>query len=306
VDGLLRYRIILVAGKGGVGRTVVTAALAKVGAASGKRVLVADLEEPSSQGRSPLALLFGCDVLTNQPRPLEAGIDGVIIQAEYGTELFLQRIFRARSLVALAMRSRSLRRLLQAAPSFHEMGVFFHMLSVATERSADGRPRYDLVLVDMPSTGHTLALTGLPDILLRLIPTGPIAAAVREGEAVFQDRRTTAACVVTLPETLPISESLELIEGLVETRIPVGGVLVNRVPNDPFGPEERLALRDLVKDERLLGQRGLDRIVQSRDSMERLRRFVDVPIDTLPELELEGMSLVDSLAAAIVGKGEGR
>src|SRR5258706_83390 len=83
---------------------------------------------------------------------------------------------------------------------------------------ARGRPHHETILFDMPATGHALAMTELPDLLLRLIPRGPIAAALREGQTVMYDPERTTALVVTLAEALPVTESLELIAGLRRTR----------------------------------------------------------------------------------------
>ena len=300
MKGLLSHRIILVSGKGGVGRSVMTASIARAGAFVGRRMLVTDLEEPNSERRSALAALLGRYSLPRNPISVGPGIDGVLVQTEYGTELFLRSLFKAGPLVALAMRSKSLQRLLHAAPSFREMGMFFHLLHLATAKDDTGRPAYDHIVVDMPATGHALAMTGLPEIMLQLVPTGPIAEAFRQGRAIFHDSSTTTAWVVTLPETLPVSEALELLEGLAATDVPVSGVLVNRVPPNPFTDEERKGLLEAIDGRRFFGRRSLERIGQSRDSLQRLVDNVSVPVLTMPELSCDVDDLLDSLARRIV------
>ena len=59
---------------------------------------------------------------------------------------------------------------LVAAPSMHEMGLYYHLMMQLYAKNQDGEDLYDFVVIDMPATGHTLALTSLPEILLQLIP----------------------------------------------------------------------------------------------------------------------------------------
>lgn len=298
VDALFSKRVVLISGKGGVGRTVCSAALAHAAAVRGRRVLVADLEEPSSERRSALARLYGMAQLPAEPVAVGPHIDGVLVQTEYGTELFLKSIVN-RALVGLAMRSRSLQRLLYAAPSFREMGMFFHLLHLL-EREEKGRPRYDFVVADMPATGHALAMTSLPDILLGLMPRGPVAEAFKRGQAIFNNPELTGSWIVTLPETLPVSETLELLAGFVKTRMPIGGLIVNRRPANPFTDAERASLRSFLADKQVRGTRNLDRIDQADAAIERLREGARHHIAVLPELEAEGDELVELLSRKLL------
>ena len=299
LDSLFARRVVLVSGKGGVGRTVCAAALARAAATRGRRVLVADLEEASSERRSALARLYGRDQLPRDPIAVGPNVDGVLVQTEYGAELFLRSIFKAKSLVGLAMRSRSLQRLLYAAPSFREMGMFFHLLHLL-ELTDRGRPVYDYVVADLPATGHALAMTSLPDILLRLMPSGPVAEAFHRGQALLNNAAVTASWVVTLPESLPVSETLELLDGFRRTNMPLGGVLVNRMPANPFSLAEREALVSALGNRQVRGLRGLHRITQSEGALERLRAGTDLPISVLPEFAVEGQALVAELSQKLL------
>lgn len=299
MDSLFTKRVVLVSGKGGVGRTVCAAALARAGATRGRRVLVADLEEASSERRSALARLYGRDQLPKEPVALGPNLDGVLAQTEYGAELFLRSIFRNRALVGLAMRSRSLQRLLYAAPSFREMGMFFHLLHLL-EREEHGRLMYDFVVADLPATGHALAMTSLPEILLRLMPTGPVANAFRRGQAMLNNPEVTASWIVTLPESLPVSETLELLDGFRQTNMPLGGVLVNRMPANPFSPGERQALSAALGDRQVRGLRGLHRIAQSEAALRRLTTNTNLPVSVLPEFDSEGPELVEDLCRKLL------
>jgi arsenite/tail-anchored protein-transporting ATPase len=274
--------VVLITGKGGVGRSVVTAALAKLAVKAGRRVLVTEIGE-EGEDYSPLARHFARARLPKSPEPLGEHLMGAVLLARTGQELFLKSVVRSATVARVALSSDALRRLLSAGPSFREMGVFFQLLTyLRQERGTE--PEHQLILVDMPATGHALSLTGLPEQLLRLLPKGPIADSLREGQSYLNDPRLGAAWVVTLPETLPVSECLELIDGLTKTKMPVGGVVVNRVPADPFTADERAALTPLVTSNGWLGRDLFHKPLLARREVARLRANTRLPIFTVPEL----------------------
>ena len=280
-------------GKGGVGRSSMTAALATLAQRKGVRVLICDIgDDPNDY--SPLARHFGRDRMPAAAETIAPGIRGVVLLARSGQELFLKSVLHSGTLARAALSSEALRRLLSAGPSFKEMGVFFQLLTLLRAKRSDGSPENELVLIDMPATGHTLSLTGLPELLLRLVPRGPIAAALREGQSYLNDPKQGAAWVVTLPETLPVSECLELLEGLHKTGMPIGGVLVNRVPVDPFSPFEREALQSPLERINPLGAEGFRRPVQAQREIARLRAGMKLPLVQLPELA-HGVDLIAGL-----------
>ncbi len=296
LDALDNKRIILMTGKGGVGRSVITAALALLAQRRNLRVLVAELgDDPADY--SPLARYFGRDRLAMAPEELAEGVRGVLLLAQTGQDLFLRQVLRSATLSRAALSSDAMRRLLSAGPSFREMGIFFQLLALLREQRPDGSPVHELILVDMPATGHALSLTGLPQLLLRLVPRGPIADALREGQGYLHDPQRSAAWVVTLPETLPVSEGLELLEGLKRTGMPVGGVFLNRIPADPYTPAERAALRPLLERDDILGTETYRRPELAQRETARLRGSTQVPIYALPEVP--HTHLVTALAEAL-------
>ena len=118
----------------------------------------------------------------------------------------------------------------------------------------------------MPASGHALGLTGLPERLLSLMPTGPIARALKEGLPWFTEPDKCGAYVVTLPETLPVTEALELVEGLEKTDTPVGGVIVNRVLNDPFTDAERALLDPVLEGKDIYGKGRYEAVAEAEEA----------------------------------------
>lgn len=298
---LLGKRVVLVAGKGGVGRTTLTAALAVAAARSGKRVLVAEIAEPTLQTYSPLARIFGRSLFKDRAQLISPGIDGVMLEPRRGMETFLRDLFKSRTIVALAMRSKALQRFVQAAPSLHELGVFQHLLELVRKKDRSEKLFYDFTVLDMPATGHALALTGLPGIVLRLVPGGPIAAAMHSGQAIFNNPDLTAGVIVALPETLPVSEALELLEGMLRTNVPVGAMVINRLHSVHFSSEELAALEELPLDDSVMGMRSVEKISQAEACIQRLRDSTALPVHVVDETVGTGRDLAEAMADSILG-----
>lgn len=294
---------MLVTGKGGVGKTTVTASLARFAAAQGKRVLCAEIAgDPGAT--SALADALGVPHLDAEPVTVAPNLNAVLLAPHLGHTRFLRDVLPMKLLADAAMRSAAIRRFLAAAPTFPEMGVLYRLLDLVRQKRRDGSDEHEMIIVDLPATGHALALAQIPASLLRVIPTGPIAAAVKEGLDLLMDRKRTGALVVTLPETLPVSEALELISGIQLHDIPLAQVFVNRVPFDPFTNDEREAVRAVLAGRGpTLGERTMERIDRARVSIARLQREVTVPITALQDVWLDGPRLAEEMASLMAIEG---
>lgn len=296
MHGLFDRRMVLVTGKGGVGRSTLTAALGIAAARLGKRVCIAEIGQPDAE-YTPLARLFGRDTFPNDPMELQAGLRGVTLWPRRGHERFFRSVIPVRALVNAALSSQALQRMLDAAPSFNEMGVFYHLLTLLLEERSDGVPEHDIVFVDMPASGHTLGLTGVPERVLQAMPRGPIARAMREGQTVMYDPEKSATWVVALPELLPVTEALELLEGLEKDKMPIGGVLLNRYVADEFTPDERARLETALKRRSVYGKARFIGAPQSEEALGRLAHGTAAEVVRIPERPLSGRALVDAIAA---------
>ncbi len=259
-------RIHLVSGKGGVGRTSFAASLAKWAVSQGKKTLVCEIED-ESDWNSPLAQRFGFRRFsTEAPDEIRENLFGLTLSAKMGQEKFLTSFLKISALSEKVIQTKGVRWFLDGAPAFREMGFFYHLL---TEMRLD----YDTIIIDLPATGHLVGLARLPQILLKLVPIGPIAERLREGQTYFYNPEITRAWVVTLPQGLPVSEAIELAVELKKESISVGGFIVNRMPFNPFTPEEELKVEAYSKkseQRQLLVE--LERLKRSREAFDRLKR----------------------------------
>ncbi|MDY7231366.1 ArsA-related P-loop ATPase [Hyalangium rubrum] len=300
LEALWDRRLLLISGKGGVGKSTLSAAIARAAVRAGRTVLLAELT-PGLEGPSMLGPLVGAREPGPEVTQVEPGLSFVRLAAPSGHRRFLQDVLPLRLMADAAMRSRALRRFLEAGPALWEMGVMYHLLDLVRHTGKDGGFAHPLCVVDLPATGHALALASLPRSLLTVLPGGPIGRAVREGFGLLQDTRQTAVLLATLPEPLPVSEALQLEGEMRELGLPLAAALLNRMPDNPFPePHSRAALDTLLAAHGPHeGSRALARLDVARSSHVRLSAGLSAPVLCLPERPATGPALVEQLAEAL-------
>ncbi|MFL5320435.1 MAG: ArsA-related P-loop ATPase [Myxococcaceae bacterium] len=299
LDTVLTKRALLVTGKGGVGKTTVAAALARMAAKAGRRTLIAEISSDESVP-SRVAEVFGRHVTGEDPVQLDRNLHVTLLTPTAGHRRFLEDVLPMKVLANAAMRSGAIRRFFAAAPAFGEMGVLYRLLDFARRRRGDGAYEYETVVVDLPATGHALALAQVPGMILRVIPAGPIGNAVREGVLLLGDKERTAALVVTLLEPLPLQESLELVQGILKYDVPFAGMLANRVVPHSFSEGEHDALTAALSGAPpMMGARLFQQASRARGLMARLGAELPHPLVMLPELAERDRALVEAAALTL-------
>ena len=141
-------------GKGGVGKSTVSAAMGLAAAQAGKKVLLVEVA-----GEQNLSRLFrAARVSDDTPIELAPGLFGISIDAEAATEEYLAGQLKVRPLVELLTRSKAFHTFAAAAPGLPELVTIGKIWSLAIELDGRGAPVWDVVIVDCPATGHGLAL----------------------------------------------------------------------------------------------------------------------------------------------------
>ncbi len=220
-------RLAILAGKGGVGRTTVAAALARAMAAQGRRVLIAQTEAADR-----LAKLFGraepvgADIVTLAP-----GIDAVNMTPKSALHEYGLMVLRYETVYRALFENRAVRGFLGAIPGLDAYAMLGKVWWHTTE-TVRGRPRYDLVILDGPASGHATLMLRLPQAVLAAMPRGPLARDAQAAHDLITDPARAAMVIVTLPEELPVRETVELAHTARETlKIPLGPVVVNASPH---------------------------------------------------------------------------
>ncbi len=293
---LFGRRLLVQTGKGGVGKSSVTAALALMARRRGKRVLVCEV---NGGGRIPALL----GVPAGGPRVVEAlpGLFCVDVRPhEAMIEYGLMKL-KSAALVNAVLENRVMRYFLKALPTLAEVVTMGKILFHVREQ-AGGRPRFDLVLVDAPATGHCLALLRVPATVLATVPEGPLRDDLRWMAAMLEDPAQTAVNIVSLPEELPIDETLELAAALRAGEIPMGVCFLNAIWPSRFSAAEFPLLPDDVfwRPVRETVRRMEARADLCAVERRRLVSGLDLPVVDLPHVCVErfGREAVESLSRA--------
>jgi anion-transporting ArsA/GET3 family ATPase len=260
--------VAIVAGKGGVGKTTVTAVLARAAADRGLRVLVVELD-----GKPTLASLVGGDIRVLALTPAAA-------LAEYLETHGLGRV--ARRLATSGV----IEVVATAAPGIDDIVVLGKIKQLEQSGS------YDLIVVDGPAAGHAITFLMAPANLLKLVRGGPIRSQAADVAELLTDSARSQVILVTLPETTPVNEVIETATALdAEGGLHLGPVVVNAfdegedLPADLAPIDSPLrAAAEFRNARRALHRRESQRLAEALD-LEQLR----LPLVASPALDRDSI-----------------
>lgn len=217
---LERRRLLIVSGKGGVGRTTVAALLGSALAARGRKVLVATTGHDDR-----LAWMLGGERLEDRPTSVAPNLDIQRLVPETCVEEYGVLITNSQRLSHAVFGNKVVRRLLRAIPGLDDFAILGKVWHEAVRARS-----YDTILFDGPASGHLRLVLGVPQALLDTVSEGPLmseAAAMRDS---LQDPEVCEAVLVALPERWPLTELGELATALRrETGMGAGTLVVNKL-----------------------------------------------------------------------------
>jgi anion-transporting ArsA/GET3 family ATPase len=283
----LDKRLVVVTGKGGVGKTTVAAALGLLAARQGRRTVVCEVAQ-----QERLAALFGARDVGHGEVELAPGLFSVSVQPERAMHEWLRHQLKSGALAGLLGHSRLFGYLTAAAPGVSELVTVGKVWDLAqVDRRTGGSP-FDLVVMDAPATGNALALLRAPRTYANIARVGPIARQAASIDAFLRDSSATGVLSVALPEEMPVNETVDLERRLADDLgMEVGQVVANGVLPERFTAADVRRLRSLEGQGTKAAQAAVTsalvehrRATAQQEQLERLRAEVHAPVMTLPYL----------------------
>lgn len=274
---LRTLRLIVVTGKGGVGKSVVAGALARRLAREGRRVLTLEVDP-----RENLHHLFDVPPSGGEIAEVESGLWLQNLKPSQVVDWVVERQVKIGFLVERIRKSPVYHRFVEGAPGLEQIAVLGHVHRLLAGR-VDAAPALDTVVLDAPATGHGLFLLTAPGLFAASIREGPFAELAREVDGLVSDPARTGVVVVTLAEEMPVQEAIELRAGLRdqtvhgEPALLVVNGLYPPLPDEASGPE-----LSLWRDRRIVNEGEMERLDAEWSGLR-----VDLPlvaVDAGPEL----------------------
>jgi len=275
----------------------------------GLRPLLIEVESVST-ARS----IFGIKRTGILPKRTAVGVDIVSVGFQTGIEELVHDVMKVPRVVKVLLRHPVISRFLRATPSALDfIALFLTHRYLSTTRS-DGAPEHNLVVMDMPAFGHARQMLSVGRNVAGLLRVGPIATRGVRIDQMLHDLERTAIVVVTLPEEMPVTETIEGYRELEEDHaVPLGPVLINCVEPLRFAASEAalvssmavaaeksgnaesaFALRHAAERSLWAAERG-ERIEGLKRSLEQAS-FVQVPFFAGA---VAGMTLTENVAHAL-------
>ena len=275
-------------------------------AGEGKRTLVVEMD-----AKGALAQTLNQSELTFTPREVSPNLFAMAMNTEDALREYLKLFVRIPFITSIGPLAKMFDFVAQAAPGVKEILAVGKLCWEVRER------HYDVVIVDAEATGHIVAQVDAPASLAWLVQVGIIRDQTRWMQEILHDPLTTGVVVVTTPEEMPVIETMSLIDTLTSTtKVPVAGVVANRVYDDVASADDRRLLREilaaltssdtpLARDVRSVGTvatLSAERRERAEEHLATLSRYLHehrVPLTVVADLHVASAQINEAIARAL-------
>jgi anion-transporting ArsA/GET3 family ATPase len=288
VPSLLDKRLVVVTGKGGVGKTTVAAALGLAAARRGKRTVVCEVAE-----QERLAPMLGAAAAGHSEQQVSDGLFAISVDPERAKAEWLRYQLKSRTLAGVLGGSRLFQYLTAAAPGLSELVTIGKVWDLAQLERRTGGSVFDLAIVDAPATGNALAMLTSPRTFASVARLGPVGRQAEKIDRFLRDGSSTGVLVTALPEEMPVNETIDFEQRLrEELGMGVDRIVVNALHPARFSAKEARALEEAANASagavaRAAVAAALSEHRRARAEhaqLRRLRRAASAPVVALPRV----------------------
>ena len=308
LSALLSRRLVFVTGKGGTGKSTVTAAIARLAARSGLRTLACEMD-----AKGALAAALGVPTPGFVPAEVEQNLWAMTMDTESSLREYLRVHLRVPFVARLGPLASTFDFVADAAPGVKEV------LAVGKVCWEVRENHYDLVVVDAEASGHIASQIASPRIINSLVGRGPLGDQTRWMLDILDDPARCAVVIVANPEDMVVTESLDLMATIRnQTKTEVSLVVMNRCEESPMGAENEARLGRLmdslasipaaVPAELTAAATAMSALVgRAAEAARQVRRLVDsvapVPVVQIPVADAASttVGVVDHVMDALGG-----
>ncbi len=212
-------KVLIIAGKGGVGRTTVAATIALSASKVLDKVIIVELEGKSSLPNYfdfDSSLKFESQRVANHLEAMRVTPDDSLIEymQDHGLKAISKRLVKSGVIDIVST----------AVPGIKDILVLGKIKQLEMETD------YDLIVVDAPATGHTLSFLLSAQGLIESARGGPVKVQSQEVLEMLADPKRCQVCLVTLPEETPAVETIEAAFTLEDkVGVKLGPLIVNGI-----------------------------------------------------------------------------
>jgi anion-transporting ArsA/GET3 family ATPase len=197
-------------------------------------------------------------------------------------------VLRFETLYKTVFENKVVRYFLRFIPSLQELVLLGKILFHAQEKRPDGQPLWDTLVMDAPATGHAITFLRVPQVLLQTVPPGPMSREAMKMRDILEDPATTVAVLVSLPEEMPVNETLELHTALRDqVRVRTHAGVLNAAFPERFTEDDLEALVDHPELLRV-ARAHHDRAAQTVLAQVKLERNLHAPVYRVPRIFTPG------------------
>ncbi len=294
-------QLLIVTGKGGVGKTAVATALAAASARRGQRTLLTIYERHDT-----VHPLLGTPV-RYEPALAETNLWVSRLESQLSMKEYIHRSIPFHLLYDWLLNGKILGQFTDAAPGFDELMCLGKLYDLAD--GSLGKAKFDAIVFDAPATGHCALMLRAPSVVASTVGSGPIHQAAMMVKSLLEDHQRCSVLMVTLAEEMAIQEGTELLDYLgQELGLNTGPMIVNRTRAKRFSDHEI----ELLQQNSPHNSAQLQAVIHSAlahhrlatlqagyiaELRQKLPQLIEVP--QIIQSRFDGATIIDGMAAAL-------